>query len=71
MRYTLPDGYIDINEEEDAEGGNTYCGETAHNIMFQAQRIQRENRLPNYQGVLRGICEGINNGVLTIIKGRN
>lgn len=68
MRYELPDGYIDINEAEGAQGGNTYCGETAHNIMFQAQRIQRENRLSNYPGVLKGICEGIKNNVLTIVK---
>lgn len=39
MRYILPDGYIEFNEN-----GNIYCGNVAHNIMHKAEQIQRDSK---------------------------
>lgn len=39
MRYTLPDGYIDLKES-----GNTYCGNIAHTLMHKASKVQRESK---------------------------
>lgn len=70
MRYNFKDGWVDINEAEGAEGGNTYFGETAHKIMFETQRIQRINKGSDYQGILKGLCIGVLNGQLKILNGR-
>lgn len=64
-KYKYYDGYIELNNS-----GNTYCGATAHTIMFEAQRIHRTTKGSNFQNVLKGLCEGLKNNTLTLVKGR-
>lgn len=58
---------MDINEQQGAEGGNTYCGKIAHEIMFAAQKIHREVKDSDYQSVVREVCEKVKEGTLKLI----
>lgn len=63
MRYILPDGYIELNEN-----GNTYCGNIAHNIMHKAELVQRESKKEMSKMFNRNIDVDFNTCLLYMLK---